>query len=196
MAKFKEKCKHVFVQNKIILKTDNAIILRLTKLTETSLIVTFLTHNHGLVKAVAKGARGNKSKFKGKIDLFYSVNISWIESRKSELHQLSEVTPSDFREPLRLNYDNMEMAAYFTSLLEAILQPEHIEEEFYTLLERGLNYLCKSPATRKALEHFEKESAKLLGIFSNDFEVRSALESTIGKLPNIRDRCIKQIENK
>jgi hypothetical protein len=44
-----------------------AIAIRLTRLTETSLIVHWFTEGHGLIKTVAKGARSPKSAFAGKL---------------------------------------------------------------------------------------------------------------------------------
>jgi recombinational DNA repair protein (RecF pathway) len=52
------------------LDTTPAILLRKMKLTETSLIVTWLTEHHGKLKTVAKGARQAKSRFAGRLDLF------------------------------------------------------------------------------------------------------------------------------
>jgi DNA repair protein RecO (recombination protein O) len=48
-----------------------AILVRKTKLTESSLIVTWLTKDHGLVRTVAKGARTPKSRFAGHLVLFF-----------------------------------------------------------------------------------------------------------------------------
>jgi DNA repair protein RecO (recombination protein O) len=48
----------------------HGIVIRLTKLTETSLIVHWCTREAGLLKTVAKGARRPKSPFAGKLDLF------------------------------------------------------------------------------------------------------------------------------
>ncbi len=50
-------------------------IIRLTKLTETSLIVHWLTENDGLIKTVARGARRAKSSFAGRIDLLLLADL-------------------------------------------------------------------------------------------------------------------------
>ncbi len=60
------------------------IIIRLTKLTETSLIVHWCTQDEGLIKTVAKGGRRPKSPFAGKLDLFFGSELNWVRSRKSE----------------------------------------------------------------------------------------------------------------
>ena len=67
------------------------LILRIRPLTETSLIVQWLTPDLGRVSTVAKGARRPKSPFRGKLDLFYAADFSFQRSRRSELHNLREV---------------------------------------------------------------------------------------------------------
>ena len=63
------------------METTRALLLRKTKLTETSLIVTWFTASFGLIKTVAKGARNPKSKFAGGLDLFFDCEIQFSRSR-------------------------------------------------------------------------------------------------------------------
>ena len=77
------------------------IVIRLTKLGDTSLIVHWCTQEAGLMKTVAKGSRRPKSPFAGKLDLFVEADLVWVPSRKSELHTLKEVDVTDFRSALR-----------------------------------------------------------------------------------------------
>ena len=71
------------------------IILRTRPLTETSLIVHWLTPDAGRIATVAKGARRPQSPFRGKLDLFYLAALSYRLSRRSELHTLCEVVLKD-----------------------------------------------------------------------------------------------------
>ena len=89
---------------------SSGIIIRLTKLTETSLIVHWCTKQDGLVKTVAKGARRPKSLFAGKLDLFFHGELSWVRSRKGELHTLREVAITDYGENLRKKYTDILIA--------------------------------------------------------------------------------------
>ena len=65
-----------------------AILIRLTRLTDTSLIVHWFTSEHGLLKTVAKGARRPKSPFAGHLDLFLGGEIVFQHARRGELHAL------------------------------------------------------------------------------------------------------------
>src|SRR5262245_39201980 len=100
------------------------LILRIRPLTETSLIVHWLTRDFGRVSTVAKGARRVKSPFQGKLDLFYLGELSFQRSRRSELHTLREVGVRDFHSPLRQNVKYLQQAAYFVQLLELATETE------------------------------------------------------------------------
>lgn len=141
-----------------------AILLRRTRLTETSWIVTWLSELHGKIKTVAKGARRPKSKFAGLLDLFYEAEIDFARSRRSDLHILREVTLRDPREGLRHVYARVQTAAYFVELIELTTEPEHPVPEIYDLLRRALAWLEKSTPDRRGVLHFESELARLLGL--------------------------------
>src|SRR6201999_2693765 len=53
---------------------DRAVVLRQHKLGEADRIVTLLTHDHGLVCAVAKGGRRTRSKFGARLEPFPHID--------------------------------------------------------------------------------------------------------------------------
>lgn len=173
------------------MEKSKGIIIRLTKLTETSWIVHWCTEDDGLIKTVAKGGRRPKSPFAGKLDLFFEAELDWVRSRKSELHTLRELAVSDYREPLRTSYANTVVAAYFVDLLAVVVEPDHPVPEFYDLLSRGLNYLSEEGADLRGLLHFEKEMVKLLGVQHHRLSPAMALERAFGKLPRGRGACLE-----
>lgn len=146
------------------METTPAILLRKTKLTESSLIVTWFTAAHGRIKTVVKGARQPKSRFAGLLDLFFDCEIQFARSRRSELHQLREVVLRDPHEALRLEYPRVALAAYFVELIELVTEPDHPAPELYDLLRRAFRFLSDEPASLRALLHFESELTRLLGI--------------------------------
>ncbi len=169
------------------METSRGIIIRLTKLTESSLIVHWLTVEHGLIKTVARGARRAKSGFAGRLDLFVTGELEWSMSRRSELHQLREVNVLDYRMPLRGNYRDTLVAGYFGQLLELVLELDHSVPEMYDLLERGLLYLEEKGADRRAVLHFEGEVARLLGLGAKG---EGGLIQEYENLPKSRDHCL------
>src|SRR6266478_5775898 len=94
------------------------VVLRLYPLTETSLIVNWLTPGFGRLSTVAKGARRPKSPFGGKLDLFYVADFSFSRSRRSELHTLREVALRETHEYLRRDLRFLQQASYCVRLIE------------------------------------------------------------------------------
>ena len=171
-----------------------AILTRLTKLTDTSLIVHWFTAEAGLIKTVAKGARNPKSAFAGKLDLFFSAEINWSASRRSELHSLREVSPENCRPGIRRNYDSTLLAAYFCRLLENAVEREHPEPELHDLLGRALDHVETEGASTRALRHFEHELARCLGLAHEKRHAAPALKEALGGLPPLRDQIFDRLE--
>jgi|SRR5688572_9531959 len=119
----------------------SGIIIRTRALTETSLIVHFLSADLGRIALVARGARRPKSPFAGKLDLFYEGDISFSRSRKSELHNLREVALRDVHAALRKDLSRLNAAAYYTVLLEQGTETETPIPEFHQLCRDVLQAL-------------------------------------------------------
>jgi DNA repair protein RecO (recombination protein O) len=115
--------------------TENAtgIILRTRLLSDTSLIVHWLTPNLGRIATVAKGARRPQSPFRGKLDLFYLGDFSFARSRRSELHILREVSIRDTRKVIRENYHLLQQASYLAALVEQVTETETPLENVFDL---------------------------------------------------------------
>lgn len=175
------------------MQTTEAIVIRLTRLTETSLIVHWFTAEHGLVKTVAKGALRPKSPFAGQLDLFFAGEIALSRTRRGELHSLREVSIREWREGLRRNYSSTLLAAYFCQLLESAVEPEHPEPELHNLLGRALNHLDTAPASLRAMRHFETELARHLGISHQAIRAEDSLRDALGKLPHARSELIERL---
>lgn len=168
-------------------------MLRKTKLTETSLIVTWLTEQHGKLKTVAKGARDAKSRFAGRLDLFFECEIQFSRSRKSELHGLREAELRETYDGLRKDYPRVALASYFVELIELVTESEHAVPELFDLLRRALRYLSEQQADRRALEHFENELARLLGIANPAVSAAVAIGRAYHHLPKGRPELLRLV---
>ncbi len=168
------------------METTPAILLRRTKLTETSLIVTWFTQEHGRLKTVGKGARAASSRFAGVLDLFFLCDVSFSRSRKSDLHGLREVRLMEPHAQIRFDYPRLALACYFAELLELVTEPEHADPELYSLLQRALAHLNQQPARERALLHFESEIARLLGIHQPGLAPAMAIARVYHKIPDSR----------
>lgn len=173
--------------------STEATVIRLTRLTETSLIVHWFSEQHGLIKTVAKGARRPKSPFAGQIDLFFGGEISFTRARNGDLHSLREVCIRHWREGLRRNYACTLVASYCCQLLESAVEPDHPEPDLHDLLTRALDHFeHKNPSVR-AIYHFETELARLLGIFQVSCPAEISLRDALGTLPASRGELLERL---
>jgi len=176
-------------------ETTAAILLRKTKLTETSLIITWFTEAQGKIKTVAKGARQPKSKFAGVLDLFFDCEIGIARSQKSELHQLREVVLRNPHEGLRREYGRVALASYFVELIELVTEPDHPAPELHDLLRRAFGHLNEQPASLRALLHFESELTRLLGIQGQENTTPAvAIGRVYHRLPKARPGLLKTLK--
>jgi hypothetical protein len=106
-------------------ESATGIILRTRPLTETSLIVHWLTPDFGRIATVAKGARRPKSPFLGKLDLFYEADFSFSRSRHSDLHNLREVSVlREMHGAIREDILKLSQAAYAAAFIEQATETE------------------------------------------------------------------------
>jgi len=136
-------------------ETTPGLILRTRPLTETSLIVQWITPDLGRLATVAKGARRPKSPFRGKLDLFYLAEISFQRSRRSDLHTLREVSLRKTHPRLREDYARLRQAAYGALLVEQTTESETPLPLLYALLVELIDCLDTDAARPQYLLAFE-----------------------------------------
>lgn len=145
-------------------ESANGIILRTRPLTETSLIVHWLTPNLGRVATVAKGARRSKSPFAGKLDLFYVADFSFSRSRGSDLHNLREVNLRETHGPIREDILKLQQAAYATALVEQATETETPLPEIFELTRGFLRSLCEQKPQPQIIFALELKFLDELGL--------------------------------
>ena len=145
-------------------QSSPGLILRTRPLTETSLIVHWLTPELGRVATVAKGARRPKSPLRGKLDLFYEADFSFQRSRSSELHALREVGLRETHPALRNEYGYLQQASYCTALIEQTTETETPLPAVYELMRGLLHHLPKQPPQPQTIFAFEFKLLHELGL--------------------------------
>ncbi|HAM71479.1 MAG TPA: DNA repair protein RecO [Verrucomicrobiales bacterium] len=143
---------------------STGVILRTRPLTETSLIVQWLSPDLGRISTVAKGARRQKSSFRGKLDLFYEAEFSFQRSRRSDLHTLREVGLRETHPAIRLEIDRLEQASYFSALLQQSTESETPLGELHSLFIGAISELERHPPQPQAVFAFELRLLEELGL--------------------------------
>ena len=147
-----------------MVETATGLVLRTRPLTETSLIVHWLTKDLGRLATVAKGAHRPQSSFRGKLDLFYLADFSFARSRRSELHTLREVRLLNTHKALRENITYLQQAAYCATLVEQCTETETPLTEVFVLFHGFLEHLPLQPAQPRSIFTFELKLLDELGL--------------------------------
>ena len=129
-------------------ETD-AFIIHTRPYKETSLIVSFFTKEYGNVSAIAKGAKGKKSKFSGNLEPFRLMNIGF--GGKSNLKSLffsdSLETYDDFKVK-----KNLYSAFYINELIYSLLPPNEKELIIFNQYHSSIKKLKKMIIQKKFYE--------------------------------------------
>ena len=120
------------------LYSDEAIVLRTRKLAEADWIITLLTRQHGVVRAVARGVRRTSSKFGSRLEPFTHVDLQLAVGRN-----LDTVTQAVTRDPfgavISADYDRYTAASVMLETSEHLVAEEREPSvQQYLLLVGGL----------------------------------------------------------
>lgn len=145
-------------------ESATGIILRTQPLTETSVIVNWLTPNFGRIATVAKGARRPKSPFLGKLDLFYEADFSFNRARRGDLHTLREVSLRKANSALREDILKLRQAAYAAAFVAQTTETETPLSHIYILFGQFLESLCRHESSPQIVFAFELKMLRELGL--------------------------------
>lgn len=173
------------------MEQTEAILIRRQPWSDTSLIVTWFTLAHGKIGTMAKAARRANSPFAGRLDLFHRVEIGYLPGRKTPLGTLREVRILSLFESK--SAANVFLGGYFAELLDLVTQPAHPHPEVFDLLSRAVAHLSAKPATLRALDFFERELVRLLGIEEAETHPLAAIETYCGRIPASRRAAIQML---
>ena len=145
-------------------ESSTGLILRVRPLTETSLIIHWLTPELGRIATVAKGARRPKSSFRGKLDLFYEADFNFQRSLRSELHALREVSLTESHSELRNDLAHLRQASYCAALIEQTTESETFLPGIFELFTEFITRLPRQPARPRNIFAYELKLLRLLGL--------------------------------
>lgn len=119
--------------------TTRGIILTRTDYGEADRILTFITPDHGKIKAIAKGVRKAGAKLAGAIELFSVSELTLVAGRGEIQTVISARLARHYGKIVKdINRTN---AAYEFLLLLNKATEEKTEEAYFTLLDKSLSAL-------------------------------------------------------
>ncbi|MEB3278844.1 MAG: DNA repair protein RecO [Lyngbya sp.] len=162
--------------------TATGINLKAIALGESDRIVTILTPEHGLIRAVAPGARKPRSKLGGRSELFI-VNQLFLSKGRS-LDRITQAEMIKSYGGLSQNLGKLAASQYLAEVVLSVALSEHPQEELFLLFNEHLDRLEHLPNTPN-IETFTAIIAYLThGMFH--------LLAWTGIAPQVQHCCITQ----
>jgi DNA repair protein RecO (recombination protein O) len=128
------------------MKTDvtPAIIMRVRKMGESDLLVTFFTPHKGQLKGVAKGAMKSCKRFVNALDLFSLVHLEYAPRRQGNLCLLHSGKLQNAYPEVRRNFSSLSHASFMIELVEILFPPGVTEPHVFELLSQAFGALSRS----------------------------------------------------
>jgi DNA repair protein RecO (recombination protein O) len=145
---------------------SDAFVLRTYKLGETSKVVVLLTRDRGKLRAVARGARGPRSRYQSALEPLSEVRVTLYGRQGAELLRLGscELVHSAFRAGSRGLSDAMALS-YYAELLEAFSPEGEAEDAVYRLARAVLEAAEEGRASELLSRYMEAWLLKLHGLY-------------------------------
>jgi len=147
-----------------ILEKTEGIVLRFYDYGDTSRIVVLLTKKFGKLKVMAKGAKGKRSPFAGRLELFQVLNILFYHYPQKDLHTLKETAVVQMFPSFHEKLIAFAAANYLSELVQTAVHGEDTEGTLYQPLIQALNAVGKDGDWELALRWFETNVLQELGV--------------------------------
>jgi DNA repair protein RecO (recombination protein O) len=145
---------------------SDALVLRTYKVGETSKVVVLLTRERGKLRAVAKGARGPRSRYQSALEPLSEVRATVYGRQGAELYRLGEceLLRSAFLAGSR-GLDTALALSYFAELLDGFAQEGEAEDAVYRLALAVVRAAEEGISTVALARYLEAWLLRLHGIY-------------------------------
>ena len=158
------------------MELEQAFVLHARPYRDTSLLVDLFTYNSGLVRVVARSARGLKSRFHGQLQLFKPLLLAW--SGRSELKTLIRLESDSL--PYNLYGRSLMCGFYVNELLLRLLDRQETLSHLFDSYQLVLKSLVDSDPGYAGLRYFEVQLLEEVGYgvsFYQDAKTGAMIES-------------------
>jgi len=124
-------------------KTE-AIVLDRVAYGEKDLVLTFLTSEHGVISAIAKGARGSKRRFAW-LDLFVRLSVIFVPKALPKLWVVQEANVLEVYSGIFENLERLEAGQAIVALSKDSLRDAPQMSELYSKIVGVLGWLSSAP---------------------------------------------------
>lgn len=123
-----------------------SLVIKTHNLSEADKIVVLLTRDHGVVRAVAKGARRIKSRFGSSLEIFSLVSAEYFQKDSQELVSLqkADLQQSNFAAASQPEF--LQKFSYFSDLIVSFSLPHDPNELLFRMMKACVE-AASEPAT-------------------------------------------------
>ena len=130
---------------------DRALLLKRSPYSESSIVATVLTRDHGIVQVLARGAHRPKSRFYCVLDYFHELDLDWTPSKRSLLATLNRGELTVRRRHVTRDLERYRVAMTLLELAHLGSRPGHKETEMFELLTELLDRVDDGPSDAELL---------------------------------------------
>lgn len=145
---------------------SDALVLRSYRLGETSKVVVFLTRERGKLRAVAKGARGPRSRYHSALEPLSEVRLGLYGRQGAELYRLGECEL--LRSAFPAGGHGLEPSLtlmYFAELVDAFTPDEEPDDAVYRLTAAVVRAVEDGTPSPPVARYLEAWLLKLHGLY-------------------------------
>ncbi len=170
------------------IKCSEGIVLRKFDYSNTSIILHLLTEKNGIIHLIARGAKGAKSQYKGKLDLFNQIRCHYIANNKTDLFILKECSIIDPNKSIKQNINLFFVCSLMFEIITSFPWDNNDLSTIYNLVTQIFCQLHKTNPIQ-TLIFFEIKILTILGYSPNAKNCSvCGKEITDAGLPTIYDQ--------
>jgi DNA repair protein RecO (recombination protein O) len=139
------------------------VVLQRNELGESDRIVTLLTCDQGILRALAPAARRSKKRFGGCLELFCRIEASITDKGAGKLARLEEAALLDSHEAIKTDLLAIAHGSYLAELILVFWGERDEAEKAHALLCKNLKRLEDGPLSTQELRQFELQVLSLAG---------------------------------
>jgi DNA repair protein RecO (recombination protein O) len=120
---------------------NEAIVLRKTNFSETSLIVQLYTKEHGKISAMIKGARSSKSKIGSKVDTLNWIEVVFYNKEEKELQLVTQANLVNYFQFIKSDLDKLKYASAICELIIKLVPEKDANEKLFRGVTKMLSLI-------------------------------------------------------
>ncbi|MCB0743444.1 MAG: DNA repair protein RecO [Ignavibacteriales bacterium] len=122
---------------------NEALVLRKTNFSDSSLIVELYTKEHGKISAIIKGARSSKSRIGSKIDTLNLVEAVFYHKEQKELQLVTQANLISHFHNIKSDLERVKYASAIVELILKLVPEKDANEKLFRGVVKSLNLMDK-----------------------------------------------------